>query len=203
MRGFGEIARLCASPGRTIGVVTAVAAVAHRARRRHRRRGPGQGRAGRGAAGRRHGDPQRRRRARARRWPAQTGAAVVTFGRAGDADVRIDDVALDELARPSFTVAHAVGDAPTSRSRSAAAHGRQRRGGARRRRRARRRPRRRRRRRSAGAELSAMRMAGRAGWRPGASSSTTPTTPTRRRWAPRSTRSPAIDGATGASPCSG
>ena len=63
MRGFGEIARLCAVGRPDIGVVTTVAAVAHRAGRRHRGRRPGQRRARRRAALRRHGHAQRRRRA--------------------------------------------------------------------------------------------------------------------------------------------
>ena len=63
MRGFGEIRRLCDIARPAVGVVTAVAPSHTAARRRHRRCRPGQGRARRGAAAVRHGDPQRRRRA--------------------------------------------------------------------------------------------------------------------------------------------
>ena len=203
MRGLGEITRLCA-----VGRPTSVSSPPSRRRtpRRvggHRRRRPGQGRARRGAAAGRHGDPQRRRRARARRWPARTPAAV--------ADVR---------PRPRRRRAHrrprARRPRPAPRSRCA------RRGAPSRsqlavQRRATWRPTPPPRSPSpaslgvdvgaAAAALGASRAvgdadAGRAGRVRRRRRSTTPTTPTRRRWPRRSTRSPRST-PTGASPSLG
>ena len=90
-----------------------------------------------------HRDPQRRRRAGARRWAPAPLPAVLTYGQARDADVRIDGLALDGLRPPSVHGAHAVGDRRGRARRPRRPHGGQRSGGDRRRRRARRRARRR------------------------------------------------------------
>jgi UDP-N-acetylmuramoyl-tripeptide--D-alanyl-D-alanine ligase len=101
MRGFGEIARLCDVAAPTIGVVTSVAA-AHTerlgdidgvaiAKRELVEALPVSGTAVLNAD-----DP------RVSAMAAHTQARVVTYGRLGD--VRVDELALDELARPSFRV---------------------------------------------------------------------------------------------------
>ena len=103
MRGFGEIRRLCDVARPEIGVVTAVAPS-------HTERvggidGVARAKAELVEALPDHGtavlnadDP------RVRSMAALTGARVLMFGRAGDADVRIADLTLDVLARPRFTV---------------------------------------------------------------------------------------------------
>lgn len=101
MRGFGQIAELCAIGRPTIGVVTAVAA-AHtekvggidgvaRAKRELVEALPASGTAILNA------DDER-----VAAMASHTPAAVVTYGRAGE--VRLGAVELDELARPSFRV---------------------------------------------------------------------------------------------------
>ena len=80
-----------------------------RAVRHDRRRGPGQGRAGRVAAGRRHGRPQRRRRAGGRDG-RRTEARVLTFGTRGG-DVRAEDIRVDDALRPAFRLRTPAGDA--------------------------------------------------------------------------------------------
>ena len=101
MRGFGEIARLCAVAAPTVGVVTAVAA-SHTgrvggiegvalAKRELVEALPGSGTAVLNADDR-----------RVAAMAAHTRASVVTYGTAGD--VRCHGVVLDELARASFRV---------------------------------------------------------------------------------------------------
>jgi UDP-N-acetylmuramoyl-tripeptide--D-alanyl-D-alanine ligase len=101
MRGFGEIARLCAVAVPTIGVVTSVAA-AHTerlggiegvavAKRELVEALPASGTAILNAD-----DP------RVSAMAAHTDAAVITYGVGGD--VRVGPLTLDELARPSFRV---------------------------------------------------------------------------------------------------
>lgn len=101
MRGFGEIARLCAVARPTIGVVTAVAG-AHTervggidgvasAKRELVEALPPTGTAVLNAD-----DP------RVAAMRAHTAASVVTYGAVGD--VRVSGLVLDELARPSFRV---------------------------------------------------------------------------------------------------
>jgi UDP-N-acetylmuramoyl-tripeptide--D-alanyl-D-alanine ligase len=103
MRALGEIARLCAVGRPTIGIVTAVAA-SHtetlggldgvaRAKGELVAALPPSGTAILNA------DDER-----VRTMAARTTAGVLTYGHARDADVRIDDLALDELARPRATV---------------------------------------------------------------------------------------------------
>jgi UDP-N-acetylmuramoyl-tripeptide--D-alanyl-D-alanine ligase len=103
MRGFGEIARLCAVGRPTIGVVTRVAAA-------HTERLGGIDGVARakaelvealpasGAAILNADDP------RVRAMASLTDAEAILFGRAEDAQVRLVDLRLDELARPRFTV---------------------------------------------------------------------------------------------------
>jgi UDP-N-acetylmuramoyl-tripeptide--D-alanyl-D-alanine ligase len=103
MRGFGEIERLCRVAAPRIGVVTRVAE-AHsdlvsgidgvaRAKAELIAALPADGIAILNA------DDHRVRAMR-----SITSAACLLFGEAGDADVRVGDVALDELARPTFSV---------------------------------------------------------------------------------------------------
>ncbi|MCU1501409.1 MAG: murF [Ilumatobacteraceae bacterium] len=103
MRGPGEIARLCDIAAPHIGLVTRVAE-AHgdllggvdgvaRAKAELIDALPPYGTAILNAD-----DP------RVRAMRQRTEAAVVTFGESQDADVRIDDLRLDELARPSFAL---------------------------------------------------------------------------------------------------
>ena len=103
MRGPGEIARLCAIAAPQVGVVTRVAE-AHselaggidgvaRAKGELIEALPPEGTAILNAD-----DP------RVRAMTARSAAAVLTYGEAADADVRIAGVTLDDLARPSFTV---------------------------------------------------------------------------------------------------
>ena len=103
MRGFGEISRLCAVGRPTIGVVTRVAAA-------HTERVGGiegvarakaelvQALPAHGAAILNADDH------RVRAMASLTSASVVTFGRADDADVRVVDLQLDDLARPTFSI---------------------------------------------------------------------------------------------------
>ena len=104
MRGLGEITRLCGIAQPTIGIVTRVAE-AHsdrvggiegvaRAKSELPQALPASGTAILTA------DDHR-----VRRMAATTAAATVLYGEADDADVRISDVVLDELARASF-IAH-------------------------------------------------------------------------------------------------
>ena len=101
MRGFGEIARLCTIAPPTIGIVTAVAA-AHTARLGGID-GVARAKAELVQALPEHGlailnaDDERVRSMR-----RLTAAPALTFGEAPDADVAVDDITLDELARPSF-----------------------------------------------------------------------------------------------------
>jgi UDP-N-acetylmuramoyl-tripeptide--D-alanyl-D-alanine ligase len=103
MRGFGEIAALCRIASPQIGVVTRVAE-AHsdrvggidgvaRAKAELIVALPGDGIAIL------NGDDQRVRDMR-----PLTTAECLLFGESSDADVRVHDVALDELARPSFVI---------------------------------------------------------------------------------------------------
>ena len=83
----GEIATLAALGRPSIGIVTAVAPVhLERAGSLDGDRGR-QGRAGRGAAGRRHGDPEPGRPAGRGAFGSRTRAAVVTYGLDPGADV--------------------------------------------------------------------------------------------------------------------
>lgn len=103
MRGFGEISRLCAVGRPTIGVVTRVAAA-------HTERVGGidgvarakaelvQALPASGAAILNADDP------RVLGMASSASAEVITFGRSTDADVRVIDLHLDELARPQFTL---------------------------------------------------------------------------------------------------
>jgi UDP-N-acetylmuramoyl-tripeptide--D-alanyl-D-alanine ligase len=103
MRGFGEIARLCAVGRPEIGVVTAVAPS-------HTERVGGIAGVARakaeliealppsGVAVLNADDPH------VAAMATRTDARVVTFGRAAVADVRLRDVVLDGLARPRFGV---------------------------------------------------------------------------------------------------
>jgi UDP-N-acetylmuramoyl-tripeptide--D-alanyl-D-alanine ligase len=103
MRGFGEISRLCTVAPPTIGIVTAVAAA-------HTERlggidGVARAKAELVQALPEHGlailnaDDERVRSMR-----RLSAAPTLTFGEAADADVVVDDITLDELARPSFRV---------------------------------------------------------------------------------------------------
>ena len=113
MRGFGEIRRLCDIARPAVGVVTAVApshtervggidGVA-RAKAELVEALPPSGTAILNA------DDQR-----VVAMAAQTAAATVTFGRAGAADVRIDDLRVDALARPRFTAHTPWGTVPVA-----------------------------------------------------------------------------------------
>jgi UDP-N-acetylmuramoyl-tripeptide--D-alanyl-D-alanine ligase len=103
MRGLGEIARLCAVARPSVGVVTVVGA-AHT-----------------GLLGGIEGVARAKGEliealepagvavlnaddARVRAMAARTGARILTYGAAVDADVQIDAVRLDDRARPRFTV---------------------------------------------------------------------------------------------------
>jgi UDP-N-acetylmuramoyl-tripeptide--D-alanyl-D-alanine ligase len=57
-----------------------------------------------------------------RAMSARTDARVVRFGTASDADVRIDRLELDELARPRFTLRTFAGDADVAMALSGAHH---------------------------------------------------------------------------------
>jgi UDP-N-acetylmuramoyl-tripeptide--D-alanyl-D-alanine ligase len=111
MRGFGEIAALCRIAAPTIGVVTRVAE-AHsdrvggidgvaRAKAELIAALPAAGTAILNA------DDQR-----VRAMASLTDASVVFCGEADDADVRVTDVRLDELARASFTLRSPWGSVP-------------------------------------------------------------------------------------------
>jgi UDP-N-acetylmuramoyl-tripeptide--D-alanyl-D-alanine ligase len=103
MRGLGEIARLCTIAPPTIGIVTAVAA-AHTARLGGID-GVARAKAELVQALPAHGlailnaDDERVRSMR-----RLSAAPALTFGEAADADVAVDDITLDELARPAFRV---------------------------------------------------------------------------------------------------
>ena len=103
MRGFGEIRRLCDVARPHIGIVTAVAP-AH-TERVGSIEGVARAKAelvealpASGAAILNADDPL------VAAMATRTSADVVTFGREAGADVCIDDLALDDLARPRFTV---------------------------------------------------------------------------------------------------
>jgi UDP-N-acetylmuramoyl-tripeptide--D-alanyl-D-alanine ligase len=111
MRGFGEISALCEIARPTIGLVTRVAE-AHsdrvggidgvaRAKAELVQALPRTGTAVLNAD-----DP------RVRAMATQTGASVLLYGEADDADVRVTDVALDDLARASFTLHSPWGSVP-------------------------------------------------------------------------------------------
>ncbi len=113
MRGFGEIARLCAVGRPSIGVVTNVAA-AHtemvgdidgvaRAKSELVAALPAAGTAVLNA------DDER-----VAAMADRTDAAILTFGRSASADVRISGVVLDSLARPRFDVHTPWGSAPVA-----------------------------------------------------------------------------------------
>ena len=101
MRGFGEIARLCAVAAPTIGVVTSIAA-AHTERVggiegvARAKRELLEALSASGTAILNADDP------RVAAMAAHTDASVITFGVSGD--VRVGPLTLDELARPSFRV---------------------------------------------------------------------------------------------------
>jgi UDP-N-acetylmuramoyl-tripeptide--D-alanyl-D-alanine ligase len=103
MRGFGEISRLCTVAPPKIGIVTAVAA-AHTARLGGID-GVARAKAELVQALPEHGlailnaDDERVRSMR-----RLSAAPALTFGEAADADVVVDAITLDELARPSFRV---------------------------------------------------------------------------------------------------
>jgi UDP-N-acetylmuramoyl-tripeptide--D-alanyl-D-alanine ligase len=103
MRGFGEIRRLCDVARPDIGVVTAVAPS-------HTERVGGIDGVARAKAELVQALPRTGTAVlnaddeRVRAMAALTDAAVLTFGRVGDADVRITDLTLDALARPRFSV---------------------------------------------------------------------------------------------------
>lgn len=102
MRGFGEISRLCGIARPTVGVVTRVAEAhsdrvggiegVYRAKRELPEALPAHGVAVLNA------DDER-----VRRMAGHTSASVLLYGEAADADVRIADVVLDDVARASFT----------------------------------------------------------------------------------------------------
>ena len=109
MRGPGEIARLCGIAAPQIGVVTRVAE-AHgdlvggidgvaRAKGELVEALP------RGGTAILNADD-----ARVVAMAARTTATVLTYGEAADADVRVERITLDELARPSFTAVTPWGD---------------------------------------------------------------------------------------------
>ena len=113
MRGFGEIARLCAVGRPTIGVVTRVAA-AHtervggiegvaRAKAELIQALPADGIAVLNADDK-----------RVVAMGALAAGRVLTYGCAADADVRVVDLYLDDLARPQFTVASPWGTVEVS-----------------------------------------------------------------------------------------
>ena len=106
-RGLGHLRYLCEIAPPRIGVVVNVG-VAHIGEFGSVEAiAAGQGRAGRGAARRRAGRAQRRRRAGRARWRRVPGAAVVLVGEAADADVRAEDVELDERGRAVVHPGHA------------------------------------------------------------------------------------------------
>jgi UDP-N-acetylmuramoyl-tripeptide--D-alanyl-D-alanine ligase len=103
MRGLGEITRLCAVARPTVGVVTVVGA-AHTERL-----------GGLEGVARAKGELVEALEptgtavlnaddARVRAMTARTGAQIITYGSAPDADVRVGAVCLDDRARPRFTV---------------------------------------------------------------------------------------------------
>jgi UDP-N-acetylmuramoyl-tripeptide--D-alanyl-D-alanine ligase len=110
MRGFGEITRLCAVARPTIGIVTAVAA-AHTARLGGID-GVARAKAELVEALPPHGvailnaDDER-----VRTMSSLTRASTIMFGESPNADVRVDCVELDELARPSFRLSTPWGSA--------------------------------------------------------------------------------------------
>ncbi len=89
-RGTGHIAELCAVARPTIGVVTAVELVHTELFGDLAVGGRRQGRADRGAPRDRHGDPERRQRARGA-MADRTVADVLRYG-FGEADVRAEDM---------------------------------------------------------------------------------------------------------------
>ena len=102
MRGEGEIARLCRIAEPTIGVVTAVAA-AHTARVGGID-GVARAKSELVAALPAHGVAVLNADdVRVRAMREVTAARVITYGAAADADVRITNVVLDDLARPTAT----------------------------------------------------------------------------------------------------
>ncbi len=113
MRGFGEIARLCAIARPQVGVVTGVAAA-------HTERVGGIEGVARakgelvealpvdGTAVLNADDPA------VAAMAERTGATVVTFGRSQDADVRIEHLQLDSMARPSFQARTPWGTVPVT-----------------------------------------------------------------------------------------
>ena len=113
MRGFGEIARLCAVAQPRVGIVIAVAPS-------HTERVGGIEGVARAKAELMAALPSdgvailnyddRRVRAMA----ASTDADVVFFGESAQADVRMESIVLDELARASFTVRTPWGSAPVT-----------------------------------------------------------------------------------------
>ncbi len=104
MRGFGEIARLCDVARPDIGVVTAVAPS-------HTERVGGIDGVARAKAELVSALPEdgtavlNADDARVAAMAGGTTASVVTFGRSSGADVRVEGLRLDGLARPRFTVA--------------------------------------------------------------------------------------------------
>ena len=111
MRGFGEIARLCTVAPPTIGIVTAVAAA-------HTALLGGIDGVARAKAELVEALPERgvailnADDERVRSMASLTMATPVTFGESAGADVTVDDVELDEFARPSFRVRTPWGSAP-------------------------------------------------------------------------------------------
>ena len=111
MRGFGEIARLCTVAPPTIGIVTAVAAA-------HTARLGGIDGVARAKAELVEALPPNgvailnADDERVRAMASLTRASTILFGESADADVGVDDVELDELARPSFRLGTPWGSAP-------------------------------------------------------------------------------------------
>ena len=103
MRGFGEIRRLCTVAPPTLGVVTSIAAA-------HTARLGGIDGVARAKAELIEALPEHgvailnADDSRVRSMATRTSAGSITYGESADADVRIDDVDLDDLARPSFRV---------------------------------------------------------------------------------------------------
>lgn len=110
MRGFGEIARLCAVAPPTIGVVTAVAAA-------HTERLGGIAGVARAKAELVEALPAtgvavlNADDERVLAMSTRTSATTITFGESPGADVKAERVVLDEFARPSFRVVTPWGDA--------------------------------------------------------------------------------------------